>query len=69
MRLPSDLDYWRVPGISNEIKEILENSRPSTLGAAGRLAGMTPAALVILLRYVRKRGVASGSKGEAEAVA
>jgi len=54
--LPDDLEYRSVPGLSNEIKEILSDTRPATLGAAGRLAGMTPAAMVILLRYVRRAG-------------
>jgi tRNA uridine 5-carboxymethylaminomethyl modification enzyme len=54
--LPGDLEYRAVPGLSNEIKELLHSSRPATLGAAGRLPGMTPAAMVILLRFVRRRG-------------
>jgi tRNA uridine 5-carboxymethylaminomethyl modification enzyme len=54
--LPSDLEYRSVAGLSNEIKELLNGVRPSTLGAAGRLPGMTPAAMVILLRFVRRHG-------------
>jgi tRNA uridine 5-carboxymethylaminomethyl modification enzyme len=66
LSLPGTLDYGVIPGLSNEVKEILLASRPATLGAAARLRGMTPAALVILLRYVRKR---RGAEPAAEAVA
>jgi len=52
--LPEELDYATVPGLSNEARQVLTQARPATLGAASRLSGVTPAALVILLRYVRK---------------
>ncbi len=54
--LPATLDYGGVAGLSNELREILGCSRPATLGAAARLPGVTPAALVLLLRHVRRRG-------------
>jgi len=52
--LPEDLDYSGIPGLSNEAVQKLQHLRPETLGQAGRIPGMTPAALVILLRYVRR---------------
>jgi tRNA uridine 5-carboxymethylaminomethyl modification enzyme len=52
--LPADLDYATVPGLSNEARQSLLAARPATLGAAGRLSGITPAAMVTLLRYVRR---------------
>ena len=52
--LPPDLDYDAIPGLSNEARQKLSHQKPETLGQAGRIPGMTPAALVILLRYVRK---------------
>ncbi len=55
LRLPVDLDYAAVDGLSTEARHILEAARPASLGAAGRLSGMTPAALVTLLRHVRRR--------------
>ena len=58
LRLPSDLDYAVVGGLSNEVRVRLETVRPVTLGQAGRIEGMTPSALTALLRYVR-RGQAS----------
>jgi tRNA uridine 5-carboxymethylaminomethyl modification enzyme len=43
-----------VPGLSNEISEKLDRLRPETLGQAGRIPGVTPAALVVLLRHVKR---------------
>jgi tRNA uridine 5-carboxymethylaminomethyl modification enzyme len=55
--LPDDLDYDTIGSLSNEIREKLAASRPATLGAASRISGVTPAALVALLRYVRRDGL------------
>jgi tRNA uridine 5-carboxymethylaminomethyl modification enzyme len=52
--LPDDLDYGVIASLSTEVRQSLARVRPATLGAAGRLPGMTPAALVALLRYVRR---------------
>ena len=60
LRLPAGLDFARVGGLSTEARQALEAARPATLGAAARLPGMTPAALVALLRHV-KRGVLSAA--------
>lgn len=49
--LPADLDYGRLGGLSGELCEKLSRARPSTLGAAARLPGMTPAALTLLYRH------------------
>jgi len=54
LALPADLDYAAVPGLSNEVRSKLMDSRPATLGAASRMPGMTPAALTILLGFVRR---------------
>lgn len=50
----SDVDYQQVPGLSNEVRAKLENARPFTVGQAGRIDGMTPAALGILAAYLRR---------------
>lgn len=55
-RLPESLDYGSVPSLSKEAQQVLAKSRPATLGAASRLPGMTPAALVALLRHVKRDG-------------
>jgi tRNA uridine 5-carboxymethylaminomethyl modification enzyme len=52
--LPDDLDYTRIGGLSREICEKLSNARPTSLGAAARISGVTPAALVALLQYVKR---------------
>jgi tRNA uridine 5-carboxymethylaminomethyl modification enzyme len=54
LRLPPDLDYAGIGSLSTEIRSKLTQSRPATLGAAARIPGVTPAALVALLRYVRR---------------
>jgi tRNA uridine 5-carboxymethylaminomethyl modification enzyme len=58
LALAAELDYDRVAALSNEVREKLKSVRPATLGAAGRIPGMTPAALVALLRHVRRRDAA-----------
>ena len=55
LALPADLDYAVLGGLSNEVREVLDAARPATLGAAARLSGVTPAALVALLRHVKRR--------------
>jgi len=52
--LPKDLDFAKVGSLSNEIRQKLEQVKPVTLGEAGRIPGVTPAAVVALLRYVKK---------------
>ena len=53
-RLPEDLDYARVPGLSNEVRQKLAQARPSTVGQAARIAGVTPAAVSILLVHLKR---------------
>ena len=52
--LPSELDFAGIPGLSHEIRQKLLAVGPRTLGQAGRIDGMTPAALTLLLAHVRK---------------
>jgi tRNA uridine 5-carboxymethylaminomethyl modification enzyme len=54
LNLPADLDYERVAGLSNEVKQRLSESRPDTLGQASRLPGITPAAVSVLLIHLKK---------------
>ena len=55
LMIPSDLDYLGIGGLSNEVRQKLEAVRPSTLGQAGRIEGVTPGALTALLGYVKRR--------------
>ncbi len=54
LRLPADLDYGGIGGLSNEARSKLAAVRPLTLGQAGRIEGVTPGALTALLAYVRR---------------
>jgi tRNA uridine 5-carboxymethylaminomethyl modification enzyme len=54
MRLPDDIDYSSVGGLSTEARQSLESVRPQTLGQAARIPGLTPAALSLLLVYLKK---------------
>ena len=55
LELPADLDYGAIGSLSNEVRQKLESHKPATLGQAARISGVTPAALVALLKYVRRR--------------
>lgn len=55
LKIPDVLDYAQIGGLSNEVRQKLEQVRPATLGAASRIPGVTPAAIIALLRHVKKR--------------
>ncbi len=64
MVLPADLDYSDVRGLSIEAQQKLNHHRPQTLGQAGRISGITPAAVSLLLVYLKKKYVGNGLKAE-----
>ena len=53
--VPRDFDYGAVKGLSNEVREKLERIRPISIGQASRISGLTPAAISLLLIYIKKR--------------
>jgi tRNA uridine 5-carboxymethylaminomethyl modification enzyme len=55
LRLPENIDYGEVRGLSNEARQCLREVRPETLGQAARIPGLTPAAVSLLLVHLRKR--------------
>ncbi len=55
LRIPEDLDFNSIPGLSRELREKLVKYRPRTIGEARRISGMTPAALTLLVVHIRKR--------------
>jgi tRNA uridine 5-carboxymethylaminomethyl modification enzyme len=55
LRLPEDIDYGALPGLSNEVRHKLATHRPPTIGHAGRLDGITPAALTLLVAHLRRQ--------------
>ncbi len=58
-RIPEAMDYTKIEGLSNELKQKLSETRPETLGRASRIQGMTPAAVSLLLVYMKKRSMAA----------
>ena len=54
-RIPPDLDYTAISGLRNEARQVLARFRPATLGQAGRLAGITPADVTIILFALERR--------------
>ena len=56
LALSPDLPYGEIKGLSNEVRQRLVETRPLTLGQAGRIEGVTPAALAVLLAWVKKNG-------------
>ena len=54
--LPEDIDYAALPGLSNEVRHKLKTHRPRSIGQAGRIDGVTPAALTLLVAHLRRQG-------------
>jgi tRNA uridine 5-carboxymethylaminomethyl modification enzyme len=63
--LPDELDYATLPGLSNEVRHKLQTHRPRTIGQAGRIDGVTPAALVLLAAHLRRGGKRKSLRGAA----
>ena len=55
MALPTDFDYEAIPGLSTELRQKLQHVQPATLGQAGRIDGMTPVALSLILAIAKKQ--------------
>jgi tRNA uridine 5-carboxymethylaminomethyl modification enzyme len=60
--LPADFDYDAVPGLSNEVRQKLKDICPRSLGQAARISGVTPAAIAILLVYLKRWPAAKSSQ-------
>ena len=58
-KLPDDIDYGQVAGLSHEVRGRLAEYRPATVGQAGRVPGVTPAAVTLLLVHLKKRSLAA----------
>jgi len=56
LEIPEELDYAAISGLSNEVREKLMKVAPRTIGQAARIDGVTPAAVILLLRHVRRLG-------------
>ncbi|WP_120513850.1 tRNA uridine-5-carboxymethylaminomethyl(34) synthesis enzyme MnmG [Photobacterium salinisoli] len=66
-KLPAELDYKQVKGLSNEVIAKLNDAKPATIGMASRISGVTPAAISLLLVYLKKHGLLK--KGDSEVAA
>ncbi|MBI3069319.1 MAG: tRNA uridine-5-carboxymethylaminomethyl(34) synthesis enzyme MnmG, partial [Betaproteobacteria bacterium] len=64
-RLPQDIDYASLRGLSLEVRQKLDEHRPETIGQAARISGVTPAAISVLLVHLKKRGFAGARAGAA----
>ncbi|MFZ5618600.1 MAG: tRNA uridine-5-carboxymethylaminomethyl(34) synthesis enzyme MnmG [Pseudomonadota bacterium] len=60
LRLPADLPYGEIKGLSSEVRAKLVATRPTTLGQAGRIEGVTPASLAVVLAWLKKNERAAG---------
>jgi tRNA uridine 5-carboxymethylaminomethyl modification enzyme len=63
--LPRDIDYGALAGLSNEVRHKLAAHRPRTVGQAGRIDGITPAALTLLVAYLRRAKSRKSARGVA----
>ena len=61
MIIPRHMDFSKVGGLSAEARDILWKHQPETIGQANRLPGLTPAAVVAVLRYVKRQQTAEGA--------
>lgn len=52
--IPTDLDYLQIPGLSNEVRQKLSEVQPTSLGQASRISGVTPAAISLLMVYLKR---------------
>jgi tRNA uridine 5-carboxymethylaminomethyl modification enzyme len=69
LRLPVDLDYMQIPALSIEVRQKLQKHRPDTLGQAGRISGVTPAAISLLMIHLKKGGFKGFAEGATKAQA
>ena len=67
MLIPRDLNFDQVEGLSNEIRQKLNEMRPTNLARAGRIPGVTPAALSLLLVHLKKRELSDSVRAAAHA--
>ncbi len=69
MKIPEDMDYTDVHGLSIEVQQKLAQHKPQTIGQAGRVSGVTPVAVSLLLVYLKRKGRAKSINADGEKVA
>ena len=65
LRLPQSMSYAEVSALSIEVRQKLDKQKPETLGQASRISGVTPAAISLLLIYLKKQGLIDFAELEA----
>lgn len=65
LKLPADMDYSTVQGLSKEVQQKLNENQPETIGQAGRIQGITPAAISLLMVHLKKRDLLNRQSGSA----
>ena len=60
VKLPPDLDYSAIPGLTREVVEKLSRQRPDSIGRASRISGITPAAITAIRIHLKKLGMGEG---------
>jgi tRNA uridine 5-carboxymethylaminomethyl modification enzyme len=65
VELPLDLDYSTLRGLSKEVQQKLNQAKPQTVGQAARVQGVTPAAISLLLVYMKRRAMAQAEQKRA----
>ena len=66
LKIPDSVNFYDIGGLSAESKELLERHKPDTIGQAGRIPGIDPAALVAVLRHIKKPASARMPAGRAQ---
>ena len=66
LKIPDSVNFYDIGGLSAESKELLERHKPDTIGQAGRIPGLTPAALVAVLRHIKNPASARMPAGRAQ---
>ena len=66
--IPMDFDFSQISGLSNEVVAKLSDARPETIGKAGRISGITPAAVSLLLVYLKKHGLLVGTSNNSNQI-
>ncbi|MES2604506.1 MAG: tRNA uridine-5-carboxymethylaminomethyl(34) synthesis enzyme MnmG [Pseudomonadota bacterium] len=67
-RLPDNFDYRGIPGLSNELKQKLSDNRPDSIGRASRIPGVTPAAISLVLVYLKKHQLQESADKQADSL-
>jgi len=65
LRIPTDFDFKKLPGLTNEAVEKLSHIRPATLGQAARISGVTPASISLLAIYLTRNSMTKKTKNDA----